>query len=74
MRLVIADTSPINYWILIGHIDLLPQLFERVALPDAVEVELFNLLAPQPVRRWIARPLPCLRFTTLVVCCLFLAW
>ncbi len=42
MQLVIADTSPINYLILIGHVDLLPRLFERVALPDAVETELAN--------------------------------
>jgi hypothetical protein len=26
--LVIADTSPINYLILIRHVDLLPRLFE----------------------------------------------
>lgn len=30
MRLVIADTGPLNYLILIEHIDLLPALFERV--------------------------------------------
>ena len=54
MRLVIADTGPINYLILIGHIDLLPRMFEHVALPSAVQAELSNSLAPLPVRRWIA--------------------
>lgn len=33
MRLVIADTGPINYLIQIGHIELLPRMFEKVALP-----------------------------------------
>ncbi len=52
MRLVIADTSPLNYLILIGHIDVLPALFERVILPSAVAGELAD--APAPVRLWIA--------------------
>lgn len=56
MRLVVADTGPINYLILIGHVDLLARLFERVALPKAVERELFDLDAPSPVRSWIAAP------------------
>jgi hypothetical protein len=30
VRLAIADTSPINYRILIGHIDILPALFDKV--------------------------------------------
>lgn len=56
MWLVIADTSPINYLILIGHIDLLPRLFERVALPSAVQAELSDSDAPPEVQRWIANP------------------
>ena len=56
MQLVIADTSPINYLILIGRIGLLPRLFERVALPSAVERELADLDAPLDVRNWIANP------------------
>lgn len=56
MRLVIADTGPVNYLILIGYIDLLPRLFERVALPVAVQTELSDSLAPAEVRRWIASP------------------
>lgn len=56
MQLVIADTGPINYLIQIGHIELLPRMFERIALPSAVQAELSNPLAPLPVRRWIANP------------------
>ena len=52
MQLVIADTSPINYLILIGHIDVLHSLFERVILPSVVRDELED--APPQVRRWIA--------------------
>jgi predicted nucleic acid-binding protein len=54
VRLVIADTGPVNYLILIGHIDLLPRMFERVVLPSAVQAELSNSLAPPAVQRWMA--------------------
>jgi predicted nucleic acid-binding protein len=37
MRLIVADTSPLVYLILIDHIDILPQLFETVLVPDAVQ-------------------------------------
>ena len=37
MRLVIADTGPVNYLVLIGNIDLLPALFDKVILPSAVQ-------------------------------------
>ena len=56
MRLVIADTGPINYLVLIGNIDLLPVLFEKVILPSAVEAELSDPDAPPSVRNWIADP------------------
>ena len=38
--LVIADTSPLNYLVWIGHIDLLPQIYDRVLIPSAVRREL----------------------------------
>lgn len=56
MSLVIADTGPINYLILIGHIDCLPALFERVILPEAVQIELAASGAPPEVRFWSASP------------------
>jgi predicted nucleic acid-binding protein len=58
VRLVIADTSPINYLLLIGHIDILPVLFEKVILPAAVRDELSHPKAPPVVRSWIAAPPP----------------
>jgi hypothetical protein len=56
VRLVIADTSPINYLLLIGHIEILPALFERVILPAAVCEELKHPKAPLVVRNWVAAP------------------
>jgi predicted nucleic acid-binding protein len=54
VRLAVADTGPIHYLILIGHIDLLPRLFERVVLPGVVLAELSHELAPASVQRWAA--------------------
>lgn len=62
MRIVIADTSPINYLILIEHIDILPALFENVILPSAVRDELAD--APPLVRNWIAQPPPWVQVRT----------
>ena len=58
MRLVIADTGPINYLILIDHIDILSALFERVILPSAVRDGLATPKAPLMVQNWIAGPPP----------------
>src|SRR5664279_408214 len=57
MLLVVADTGPIRYLVEIGHIDLLPQLFERVIIPSLVYDELRHPSAPAPVRGW-ANALP----------------
>jgi predicted nucleic acid-binding protein len=54
--IVIADTSPINYLVLIGEIEVLPKLYGRVLIPPSVLGELKRELAPEAVQRWIARP------------------
>ena len=56
MRLVVADTSPINYLILIGEIGLLRQLYSRVAIPQEVFRELSSENAPPFVVSWIQNP------------------
>ena len=56
MKLVIADTGPINYLLLIGHIEILPELFEKVILPSSVKDELSNPETPVTVRHWISAP------------------
>lgn len=53
---VVADTSPINYLILIGHVAVLPALFGKVILPAVVRDELARPKAPLMVRDWLANP------------------
>lgn len=52
--LVVADTSPINYLILINQDTLLSRLYERVVIPPAVRGELEHPRAPTVVRIWVA--------------------
>jgi predicted nucleic acid-binding protein len=54
MRLVVADTGPINYLLLVDAIELLPKLFNKILVPAAVHRELAHSAAPLPVRAWIA--------------------
>jgi len=53
--IVVSDTSPICYLVLIGEIDLLPRLFSQVHVPQAVMSELRHQDAPSDLRRWAAR-------------------
>ena len=55
--IVVCDTSPVNYLVLINEIDLLPQLFTIVVLPAAVLTELQHPRTPPRVASW-ARELP----------------
>ena len=52
--IVVADTTPLNYLILIHEADLLPRLFGRVLIPPAVYKELQDLETPDLVRLWLA--------------------
>ena len=56
MLLVVADTGPIRYLVEIGHIGILPQLFERILIPSLVYDELRHPSAPAPVRAWVNAP------------------
>jgi predicted nucleic acid-binding protein len=55
--LVIADTSPLNYLILIDAVELLPRLYRQVILPQAAWEELMHPGAPAAVSAW-ANALP----------------
>jgi predicted nucleic acid-binding protein len=55
--IVVCDTSPVNYLVLIDEIDLLPQLFTTVVLPAGVLAELQHPRTPPRVASW-ARQLP----------------
>ena len=54
--IVVSDTSPICYLLLIGEIDLLPQLYVRVLIPQAVQQELADEGSPVVVQAWISQP------------------
>jgi predicted nucleic acid-binding protein len=56
MRLVVADTGPLNYLVLIEQVAILPTLFEKIFVPQIVRDELRHDEAPENVRRWIADP------------------
>lgn len=51
--IVVSDTSPINYLILIEEIDLLPQLFGQIIVPQAVLDELQKTGTPEQVKNRI---------------------
>jgi predicted nucleic acid-binding protein len=55
--LVVADTSPLHYLVLIGHEAVLPALYERVVIPPAVLTDLQQSRTPELVRAWaVHRP------------------
>lgn len=53
--IVIADTTPLNYLILIDLAHVLSELFGQVVIPQAVLNELQAPQAPDTVRQWLAR-------------------
>jgi predicted nucleic acid-binding protein len=54
--IVVADSGPIRYLVLIGNIHVLFPLFGRVLIPEAVRSELTQPRTPETVREWIASP------------------
>lgn len=52
--IIISDTSPINYLVLISQQEILHLLFGRITLPEAVLRELQAAATPPTVRAWIA--------------------
>lgn len=51
--IVISDTTPLNYLILIDRASILNALFEIVVIPQAVLDEMTATKTPQVVRQWI---------------------
>ena len=54
--IVIADTAPINYLVLIGEQNILPTLFGQIIIPKTVLRELLATATPQAVRQWVINP------------------
>jgi predicted nucleic acid-binding protein len=53
--IVISDTSPLNYLILIEEVSILAALYQRVLIPEMVFRELQHPRTPSPVREWTAQ-------------------
>ncbi len=52
--IVVADTAPLNYLILIEQVDLLRVLYGEVFIPEAVWHELSAPAAPASVAQWVS--------------------
>ena len=59
--LIVSDTSPLNYLVLIGAVDLLPKLVSGVLIPPAVAAELADHRTPTAVRQWLSTSPPWLQ-------------
>lgn len=51
--IIVADSAPLHYLVLLDLQDLLPQLYGDVLVPTAVVSELSSAGAPKKVREWL---------------------
>lgn len=54
--IVVADSGPLHYLILLEHIELLRRFYGQVLVPEPVASELSAASAPSVVREWITDP------------------
>ena len=54
--IVVADSGPLHYLILLEQVDLLRRFYGQVLVPEAVANELSTSGAPAVVRDWITAP------------------
>ena len=52
--IVVADSGPLHYLILLDQTELLERLYGQIVLPQAVFWELTSQKTPQPVKDWIS--------------------
>jgi predicted nucleic acid-binding protein len=52
--IVVSDTSPLNYLVLIESEEVLPKLFGRILIPRAVHDELRSPAGPERIKRFLA--------------------
>ena len=62
--IVVSDTSPLNYLVLVEADRFLPDLFGQVTAPPAVLAELQHSRTPSEVKAWAANPPPWLKILT----------
>src|ERR1700732_4836027 len=56
MQSIVADTTPLNYLVLIQAAEILPNLYGTVLIPPAVKAELAHANTLAIVRAWISQP------------------
>ncbi len=54
MSVIISNTTPINYLVLIDHMAVLHHLYARIIIPQAVFGELQEEGTPAKVKAWVA--------------------
>jgi predicted nucleic acid-binding protein len=64
--IVVADTSPLNYLVLIGHIEILAKIYTEVLVPKTVLDKLQDSDAPAEVRAWASTPPNWLQISNLI--------
>jgi predicted nucleic acid-binding protein len=64
IALVVADTTPLNYLVLIEKDWILASLFGEILIPTAVWLELQDPRTPEAVDLWARTPPPWLRIAT----------
>lgn len=62
---IVADTTPLNYLVLIEAAEVLPRLYGSVLIPPSVLAELSDPYAPLQVRNWVAQSRDWLRVVPL---------
>jgi predicted nucleic acid-binding protein len=54
--IVVADSSPLHYLILLEQAEILRQLYGNVLIPDTVAAELRAAASPRKVSEWVSSP------------------
>ena len=52
---VVSNTTPLNYLVWIGEVDIIPKLFNTLTIPPAVYQELQHPDTPDIVQDWANR-------------------
>ena len=58
MAVVVSDTTPLHYLILVGRESILQKLYGTVIIPPAVLTELSHASAPVQISNWATHPPP----------------
>lgn len=54
--IVVSDTGPLNYLLLIEAVEILPSLYGAIVIPETVRQEMTHPNAPESVFQWAMQP------------------